>query len=1440
MIKRTLLVFVILLLTAALSAEKYYWDREDTVLQGKMGKFEVLPSRDSVILVYADNSAYSTASPYFTIRFMIKTGNSDFKQIGFTIDKAFSSNDFCVDYSTYFSENGNLFVIYRDDQRRILLKKITNIETSPVETIIKSFSDENKLFYLPRIFPGKNNTMNILFYTYGESEKVHFYNIKESGEINVESFIGSGLLGLLNPELSYNGDAIYIIYQAKSQEDNDTKIYYKIFIEYSTDGGKTWSSKMAINTTGKGQHNQKPVMFIENNRCHIAWEKEDEGFVSKIYYKMIDLTTWEDKYEQMLSYPQSEAHSPKIYLHKNLINIYWFDNKTGSYQNYYRQIYNGESTEISEMARVRGRTMLNFPFIYKDKPYIIWNSQDADKNFFYSQHTDEFAAKPIIYINGLEQHGKTNKTEVSVEWKTPDDISGIKENRILVTRNPDERINTSLIGITPFIKERSYKDLTDGTYYVKMRSYDNAGNVSEEAVATFEVDTVPPPAPEFDLAGVQDDGTLSTNSPDIRWNARIGEEDLAKYVYYYKFFPTENPEGRQAVDEYENFIKSRVAPAASTEAPELKLSDLDNGILAIGIAGYDKAGNRSEINWNKFILNDYVVTTSIRSVSLENRGFSDKLLRITGRGFNAAGNIDGIIIDRDMKAPYDFKLSRKDFEISNDRLILQKTATKIDEGTFYVGLNHPERGLKFFKEPVNYKTSWLFYSDESGSIFSGTFKVMGHQINATVIVFTVSIMIWLLIIFLITRQLAMLGYERIYVKNLLKEYNSIKDQISRNFYEKQKEVIMKIKLGLTLKYTLLILSLVIIIVTSTAITVGAFALTSGTRNLTDEIKKRFSLVLVNFQQGMQSNIYLNVPEYEFATVPKNISSLPNVGFVFTRIKKASGDDTFIYFKGKNEDVIYNNIDTKALSNAGIDAQRSEITENIYNKHLNAIINSYNNKEIPEIISETEFKSDILDRMENLKTARLSVKSIQNDKERLDEIRKTFDNYKSSIDSVYIQNSKTKNYELKKGNNGLNKEVFDILLEIGFVSSKIVILPEIKYNDLKNAYLFYLPLYVIDETSGKFTYRGDVGICYSFRETIKSLGSQRDTLILMVLSVTLIAILLSAIGSVLLATSTIRPIKKMYKHVSVISKTDDYETLVGSENESLTINTGDEIAVLASAINDMTNKLIEKAKADKQLLLGKEIQKKFIPLEPYTTEHIDLYGFYEGAKGVSGDYFDYKKLDDDHYAFIMCDVAGKAVPAALIMVQISTVFHTFFYDFKPGKSKLETVSVVNKINDQIAEKGFQGRFAAILVMILNVKTGEALLTNAGYTQLLVYRQRLGKCVWEKLNPDSGAAGVLEAWMLPNPYIQERLKFDKGDIIFLFSDGIEESRNGKTFINSSGEEQFEEFSLERVENVINASKVKTPEAVIRELIEAEGKFRGDIEQYDDLTILGIMRK
>ena len=991
--------------------------------------------------------------------------------------------------------------------------------------------------------------------------------------------------------------------------------------------------------------------------------------------------------------------------------------------------------EANLLKPKEGRTLSNKPVIFKDDLVFFW-VQSYKKNVLYYLNTDTYVESPKIKARNISSSRLLNRDSIKLQWDLVTDVSDVKGYRALLTNDKDEEISDNTTLIYYLESRREYKNLEDGKWYFKLKAYDNAGNKSEESVYSFTIDTISPLPPVLIDPPFNEDGTLTNNSPIIKWED--SNESLKSFRYYYKLFTDKK---WNEVQLYKSI--SHAADFKFITDRSLKFDSLDNGILLVGVQGYDNAGNLSEISWKQYVLNDYIPVTYISYITSKIRASGENLFQIYGRGFKVDGNVQAVYIDKDKKEPYDYIIPATNFKVNSDRFIQQIKELKVEDGSYYIGVEHPIRGVKFYKNKSKFTGEWVFrYGDENYFSFNRVLFLTQRQ-NLTKWIFLISGFFWIVIVLILLQAMMSIVRERVYVKKLLVELKNIKTQMTYLEYKKRRDIVKKKGIGLTVKYTFLILSLVIIIVSATSITLSALALKNETRNLANEMKERATLVMTNYETTMLDIYTYEKGFTEAVDATVNIATLPDIGFaMFREVNKTIfmryGEKSNVFFKGINLD---------------------EITD--------------------------EEKEKII------------------------------------VEKIFTNKTKEDIKSFKKKYDG-NEKIY----------------PDFNPSKLLDKYIFIKPI-IIDDGNNK-KYIAEIAVGYSFEKILQLINQERLSLITTTIVVTLIAILISIVGSVFLATTTIRPIKKMSKHVNVISTTDDYEKLLGTENEKIEINTGDEIGILASSINDMTSKLIEKAKADKQMMLGKEIQKKFIPLEPHETEYIDIFGFYEGAKGVSGDYFDYKKLDDDHYAFIICDVAGKAVPAALIMVQISTIFHSFYAHFDAKKNKFETVSIVNQINDTVAERGFSGRFAAILVVILNVKTGKALLTNAGYTQLLVYRDVKGKAEIIKLNIDSGAAGVFPSYMLPNPYVQEQINIDKRDIIFLFTDGIEESRNGEMITNEKGEKQPEEFGLARIKSILNKSGGKSPREMINFLIDQERIFRGDFEQYDDLTILGIKRK
>lgn len=1383
MIKKIAIFLYIFIFLKLFSIENViYWENEKILVKGDIGKFDVTYNSKQIVLIFTDLKNKKISFIYSN------NGGRDWSNPIFVTNNYFTRTDIGNDFSAVFDKNNNLYIAYRVGEKKIVIEKFSSNYT--IKEIFFELESEN-IIYLPKIFIDPDNNINILISTNIQNEiKLEYIKIGNQKDILIRKFIGENLRSVMNPTVKLVNNDYYITFQAKDNEDipsfinyyifesdvisriennNDkkfvqsvysfdskTKIYklksisqkemdnlkeiferikfinpfsffYSIFISFSLDKGQTWEIKKIIPTSG--ENNQRPDLIFYKDSCTLTWERTDKNFISHIYFNSFYLKTWQEKnHITLISNMDSEAHSPYIIIDNNYYYIFFYDNKRGSFQNYYVNI---DDQNIKVLKIKEGRTVINNVIYYKNTPIVFWLQNDVKGNTLYSIYKDSFVDNPKIFVRNISS-GLINTSSIKIEWIPPKDTSGIWGYQAFLTQNVNESIPPKYdFLIDPLITFTSYENLNDGKYFFKIVAFDNAGNRSEESIFPFEVDTTPPQSPQFKNIELDENNALLSNSPTIMWEAPTDGVDN-RFKYYYKFIPD--------LKDYEKLIKNvKESDFITTSNNYLEFKDYDNGYLIIGIKGFDLAGNISEANWNSFKLDKYIAKTFITEI-IQKKIDDLPAFNIFGRGFSIDGDIIRIIIDKDKIEPYDYIINKDYFNVINDRAIIQNKGIQIKEGNYYIGVEHPVRGLFFYNIKYSYEEKWGFIFKKATPFKIEKIKFFTRGLNLTNIIIILLIVIWTIIIFSLMLNIVSVGRQRIYINNLIKRYELYKEDFKNLQVKQIKEVLMKKGIGLTIKYTFLILFLVIIIVTSTSVTLSFITLRNQRANLGRMMKDKAEIVMKNYQSSIQYIYNFTKRDYEAYDAMETFLSLKDVGF--------------IVFRKKNEPPVIKVGNNESLSVF------------IGTKDLD----TYTTENKIKLVEDYLFKSD------NEKL----IKQVEQD------------------------------------------------------SNQLVILPKFNASDLHSSYVFIKPIFTNNRE-----YIGEIYIGFSFVAIIKTIQDETMNLVKITIYVTFIAIFLSVIGAIFLATTTIRPIKKISKHVNNLSELDDYEKLVGTENEKIKIKTNDEIGILGYAINEMTHKLIEKSKADKQMLLGKEIQKKFIPLEPYEDDRLEIYGYYEGAKGVSGDYFDYKKLDNDHYAFIICDVSGKAVPAALIMVQISTIFHSYFANFKIGKNKLDTVEIVTRINDTVEERGFQGRFAAILVMIVEISTGKVMLTNAGYTQLLVFRDKKNETEWIKLN-EAGAAGVFPSYMLPQPFKQEYMYMNHGDIVFLFTDGFEESRNGNVFITENGEEKFEEFGTERIKKVLANSKGKKAKEIIGMLIEEEKNFRGDLEQYDDLTIISIKRK
>ncbi|MDR2480322.1 MAG: SpoIIE family protein phosphatase [Treponema sp.] len=347
-------------------------------------------------------------------------------------------------------------------------------------------------------------------------------------------------------------------------------------------------------------------------------------------------------------------------------------------------------------------------------------------------------------------------------------------------------------------------------------------------------------------------------------------------------------------------------------------------------------------------------------------------------------------------------------------------------------------------------------------------------------------------------------------------------------------------------------------------------------------------------------------------------------------------------------------------------------------------------------------------------------------------------------------------------------------------------------DGNHLYIFFKPIMYRGKGGDTF-FEGLIRLGISTESIVGQITRGQMQLLRIILIVALAALAIGVIGALAFSTLIIQPIRKLVRHVEIIRDTENKAKLAGLD---IRIGTNDEIMTLGDTVNDMTQSLVKATIAASDLSIGKEIQKKFIPLEMdqegnklssgyKDTPNAEFFGYYEGAKGVSGDYFDYLDLDGRYYAIIKCDVAGKGVPAALLMIQVATMFLNYFKQWKPSAQGMLIEQLVYQINNFFENLGFEGRFAAFTLCLFDSQTGVLRFCNAGDNLIHYYDASEGRFKIKTL-PETPATGALPNSLVKSKggYEVQIMTFDHGDILLLYTDGIEEAK--RTFRDSGFKE------------------------------------------------------
>ena len=248
---------------------------------------------------------------------------------------------------------------------------------------------------------------------------------------------------------------------------------------------------------------------------------------------------------------------------------------------------------------------------------------------------------------------------------------------------------------------------------------------------------------------------------------------------------------------------------------------------------------------------------------------------------------------------------------------------------------------------------------------------------------------------------------------------------------------------------------------------------------------------------------------------------------------------------------------------------------------------------------------------------------------------------------------------------------------------------------------------------------------------------------------------------------------------------------------------------------------EKKRLDHDLEIARDIQKILLPDQAPAISGFEINGINVPARQVSGDYFDYIRVDDERLAVAIADVSAKGVPASLIMAICRSVLRSQAAQ-NPSPS-----DVLRKVNRQLYPDIKEDMFISMAYLILDHARNTVTLSRAGHDAPLLYK-RATQTVTPLKTPGM-VLGIDSGSVFDRITSDFNVPLERDDCLILYTDGVTEA------LDSEGEE----FGIERTIQSVRASAIQGASAIVSRIIEDVRNFAGSQPQNDDITLIAIRK-
>lgn len=318
------------------------------------------------------------------------------------------------------------------------------------------------------------------------------------------------------------------------------------------------------------------------------------------------------------------------------------------------------------------------------------------------------------------------------------------------------------------------------------------------------------------------------------------------------------------------------------------------------------------------------------------------------------------------------------------------------------------------------------------------------------------------------------------------------------------------------------------------------------------------------------------------------------------------------------------------------------------------------------------------------------------------------------------------------------------------------------------------------------------------------------------------IITSILISIFLFSIIIKPLTKIktsimeYINEKDSSKVDKEMSSIKSRNEmGLIANNFRKLTAEIDHYNEENIDLVqEREKIAADLSIAAKIQDDMLIKEFPDDKAFKLFASMTPAREVGGDFYDFFMVDDDHLVLIIADVAGKGVPASLVMMSTITSIRSY-------ASLIDTPSeILKNINEENCSRNNIDMFVTVWLGILDLNTGILTTSNAGHDYPAININGSFELFKDK-------HGFVIGGMPGMKYKDEKIQLKSGDSIFVYTDGVPEATNS--------EEKL--FGINRMLEELNKSPDSQPEDLINNVKASVDKFVGEADQFDDLTMLAV---